>query len=801
MLKNYVKVAFRTLRRQKAYAFLNIAGLTVGMVCCLLILLYVQDELRYDRHHENAGHIYRVVLDGSTRNGLLETAQTAPAWGPMLAAQYPEVVQAVRFKPPNQKWLVNYQDRRFFEKGFVFADSSVFDVFSFPLVRGNPETALVAPFTVVLTETTARKYFGQEDPIGKTLRLDNTYDFTVTGILKDVPRQSHFEVTLLASITSLQTPIYGDNFLQQNIGPALYTYLLLQPGTEPGVLDAKLPSFVEEHIGTQLASFGVEMRPYLQPLTDIHLHSNLENEIAPNGDAGTIYAFSAIALFILLIACINFMNLATARSSQRAREVGMRKVLGAERGQLVGQFLGESMLMTLAALVLALALVWPLLPLFNTLAGKTLSLAPADLPGYLFALLALAVFVGLVAGSYPALFLSSFRPITVLKGSASSRSGGALLRKGLVVFQFAISIFLMIGTAVVYTQLDYLHNRSLGFEKEHVVVMQLTDPQIRTQYQAFRTRVEQVPGVVAASASSSAPGGLVGTALILPEGVTDEESTLVSGYAVDHDLVETLGLTVVAGRAFSRDHAADVTDGFMINETAARTFGWMTPEDAVGRSIRFTNGPEGHVIGVVHDFHNKSLRQNIEPLILTMQNEQAYQYLFARIRPGDPRGTVEALEAAWQAVFPAYVFEYSFLDEDFNRLYAAEDQLRNLFSGFALVAILIACLGLFGLASFTAEQRTKEIGVRKVMGASVGSIVLLLSKAFSLFVLLAFVVAAPLAYLTMSRWLDGFAYHTEINLLTVLAAGIGALVIAWLTVAYQAIRAATADPVQSLRYE
>ena len=802
MLKNYLKIALRNLHKQKAFTFINVAGLSVGMACCLLILTYVRDELSYDRFHENAEHIYRVVLDGRSRNGVFETAQTAPAWGPMLVEEYPEVVNAVRFKPPNQKWLVNYEDKRFFERGFVFTDSTVFDVFTYPFVQGNPETALEAPFTVVLTETMAEKYFGSENPIGKVLRLDNTFDFEVTGVLENIPQQAHLEITFLASMSSLRTPIYGgEGFLNQTVGPALYTYLLVQPGTPAATINNRFPGFIDQHIGGTLTTIGIEMNPYVQRLTDIHLHSNLENEIQPNGDTATLYVFASIAIFILLIACINFMNLSTARSARRAREVGLRKVFGAERTQLILQFLGESLLLACGALVMAVIFGWLSLPLFNTLTGKVLFLTSTNGGIILLFLVAMTLFVGLVAGSYPALFLSAFRPARVLKGTMPSNLRGASLRKVLVVFQFAISIFMIIGTMVVFNQLKYLRNKQLGFDKDHVVMVQLTDPAIRNEYFAFRTRVEQIPDVLNVSASSSAPGSLVMNELIVPQGAADDESRLVTSYSVDYDIVEALGLELAAGRSFSRNHQTDFTESFVINETAVNAFGWSSPEEALDKELRNPGGQLGRIIGVVQDFHSKSLHQRIEPLVMQMRNEQAFFYLFARIQSNDLRSTIRNLEAAWTNVYPAYIFEYSFLDEDFDRLYAAEDRLRDVFGLFSILTIFIACMGLFGLASFTAEQRTKEIGLRKTLGASISGIVFLLSQEFSKYVLVAFVLSAPLAYLGMTRWLENFAYHTEVNVVSILIAGAVALCIAWLTVSYQAFKAAMVNPVDALRYE
>jgi len=480
MFKNYIAVALRNLRNRKGYAFINISGLAIGMAAFFLISLFVKDELSYDRFHDKADRIYRVALEGTSRDGPLNTAQSATNWAPAFEADIPEIERAVRIKPPNQMWLVAYENRKFFEKGFIFADSTVLDVFDFELRQGSPEKILAVPLSVVLSESMAEKYFGDADPIGETLRLDNAYDFTVTGVMADFPEQTHFQADFLASMSTLrQLPIYAPNYLDQPLIIQIYTYLLLAPGADPEVVTAKINEYIQRTVGPLLQTVSIQLEPVLQPLTDIHLKSNLDQEIRPNGSMATVMTLSSIALFILLIACINYMNLATARSAGRAREVGMRKVLGADRRQLIRQFLGESLVLSSFSVAVSIILLLLVLPSFNTLTGKSLTLLSAGLLPAIGLIVGLVIICGVVAGSYPALFLSAFRPVTVLQGSSARATGSVRLRQTLVVFQFATSIVLIAATAVVFQQLEFTRNMQLGFDKQNVIVVELTDPLIR----------------------------------------------------------------------------------------------------------------------------------------------------------------------------------------------------------------------------------------------------------------------------------------------------------------------------------
>mgnify|MGYP001170049763 FL=1 len=802
MFRNYLSIALRNVQRKPGYAFINIFGLAVGMAAFFVISLYISDELSYDSHHENADDLYRMVLTGEFRTGPINSARTSPTWGPAAKEEIPEIRQSVRLKPPNQMWLVARENIKFLEKGFVFIDSTAFDIFSFDLVRGATDQVLAVPFTVVLTETMAEKYFSGEDAIGQYLRLDNAYDFTVTGIMKDVPEQSHFKADFLASLSSLRSPIYGNQFLEQDLNPSIYTYVALNPGADPDVVNAKIDEMVNRRVGPQLEAMGAKISMQLQPIESIHLDSHLDNEILPNGSRGTVQALSAIALFILLIACINYMNLATARSAARSREVGIRKTMGAEQGQLIRQFLGESVIVSGIAMVLAIGLVFFLLPVFNTAAGKNLSILSSGMVSAAGIFIGITLVCGLVAGSYPALFLSRFQPAEVLKGSPSSAASGGGLRQTLVVFQFAISIILMVATVVVFRQLNFTRDMDLGFDREQVLVVQLTDPLIRNEYKNFRDRVKELPSVVSMTGSSSAPGFFVGNRLIAPDDGAPDDQFMLQAFTSDFDFIETLGIEMVAGRSPSIDYPSDTLGAFIINEAAVSAFGWESAEDALQHRVTVGSGPfGGDIIGVFKNFHSESLHEPIEPALVAVANEQVYFYALIRMRGGMTREAIDDIGEIWRDLYPAYIYQYSFLEDDVNALYAADLTLGRLFGGFSFLTILIACMGLFGLASFMAERRTKEIGVRKVMGASMGVIMMLLARDFTKFVLIAFIVGSPIAWIGMNRWLDSFQYRVSFGIGNLLLVGLSVLVISLLTVAYQTIKASLANPVDALKYE
>jgi putative ABC transport system permease protein len=797
MINNYLKIAFRNLKKYKSYSLINIAGLAIGMACCVLIILFIQDELSYDRYHEKADRIYRLVdsfdVEGDlSRHFALSSAPFAPA----LKKDFPEVEDAVRFFPGRRR-LVTFGEKKYYEDGLFFADASLFRIFTFPLVKGNPDRALEAPNTIVISESIAAKYFGNEEPMNRTLVINNQ-DYVVTGIMKEMPANSHFHADMFASLkTQEQIPTVQERYFQNWARHEFYTYLLLKEGSSADDLQDKLPGFIEKYAAAQIKSIlGGSLSSRLQPLKSIHLHSHLQMEIGPNGDIKYVYIFSVIALFVLIIACVNFVNLAAARSANRSKEVGLRKVVGASRSQLVKQFLGESLLFTFFSLLLAIVLVRFALPYFNSLTGKEIALenlANFILIGSIFFIL---FFVGIVSGSYPAFFVSRYQPSDVLRSSASVGPGKPLLRKGLVILQFSISIILIISTALVLDQLDFLKNRKLGFDKEHVVVIPIRDNAIRKNAETIKADLKQNPDILSATITIGVPGGIVaGDAIQL---VTDEGKKTLTLRMIytDHDYIKTMGMEIIQGRDFSKDMSTDTTEAFLINEAAVRH---LRLDDPLNTRFEWDD-KKGKVIGVVKDFQFQSLKEEINPLVIHIWPSNTFVFAM-RIRPTNVPATLGFIEDKWRELDPAHPFEYSFMDESFDKLYRSEEKLSQIFSLFSMLAIFIAAMGLFGLALFMVEQRTKEIGIRKVLGASVGSIFLLVSKEFAYLVLIANVVAWPTAYFLMQKWLQNFAYRVNMEPWTFMLSGIVALLIALLTISYQAVKAALADPVKSLRYE
>ncbi|MDD9949568.1 MAG: ABC transporter permease [candidate division Zixibacteria bacterium] len=803
MLRNYMTVVLRHLLKYKGYSAINVLGLAIGMASCVLIMLYVQDELSYDGYHEKSDRIYRLVESAKVAGKPVEAAVTPPPWAPALATDYPGIEAYTRIKPPNSRWLIRYEDKRFYERYFIFADSSVFDVFTLPLVQGNAETALAEPHTVVLSQSMADKYFGNENPIGKVITGDGRYEFTITGIMKDMPANSHFHADFLASYASLAPHrLYGEpSSMQGNaFNHTLYTYFLLEDGYGPETLERELPGFLDRYLGELLKSIGIVATPYLQPITDIHLHSRLEGEIAPNSDIRYVYIFSSLAVFLLLIACVNFMNLSTARSARRAQEVGMRKVLGAQRQQLIKQFVGESVLYSLIALVFALGLVHLLLPQFNALSGKSLVMDYQS-TWLVPVLLGIALFTGIVAGGYPAFVLSSFRPVAVLTGALKAGVSGSLLRKVLISFQFIVSIVMIVGTVVIHDQLAYMQNKKLGFDKDHLVIVRLPDEDAIKGYPAYKNAALQYPEIVNVSSSTSVPGSPPSLNLVTPEGVQEDESPLYQMIWTDYDFVETMDITMVSGRSFSREFGSDST-ACLINEAAVRALGWENP---IGKTYRITGASDDEpvlsVIGVMEDFHNQSLHQRVEPLMIQVIPEPS-AFMVIRIQGSNVSRGLQVIQEQWRQIYPGHpAMEYTFLEEDLEQLYQAEQRLGSVFVTGAVLSILIACLGLLGLSSFMAEQRTREIGVRKVLGATITNVILLLSRDFTKLVLLAFVVGAPASYYVIQAWLEGFPYRIELGPGVFILAGLAALIIAWLTVGYQAFKAATANPADAVHAE
>jgi len=810
MLTNYLKIAFRNLLKHKVYSSINVFGLGIGMACSILILLWVRDELSYDRFHANAGRVYRVTREWKNQDGQtsLHLARVAPPIGPLLKHDFPNIVEDVVRIRADYNTLLKLGDRTFVEERFFWAEANIFDIFSFSLLKGDPATALKEPNSVVLSEAMAQKYFGAADPLGKTIYYENQADLKVTGVVRNVPPNSHFKFDFLGSFITLEN-FFGRDFMATNWGRNNYlTYLLLPEGLPAEVLREQIPAFLDKHI-TQLVINNTGQPPtnkpsltnqlHLQKLTDIHLHSHLTTEIEQNGDIVNVYLFSAIAFFILLIACINFMNLATARSAKRAKEIGLRKVLGAYKKQLVQQFLGESLLIAALALLLAVALVEAALPFFNEFVGKSLSLNVWQNPGLLVGLIAITLFVGLLSGSYPAFLLSSFRPARILKGEDKT-SGKSAFRTALVVGQFSISIGLIISMGMVYHQLDFLRNKKLGFDKEQVLILR-ANGDVQEHFQTIKSRLMENSAILNVTASRLVPSNKLLNSWGGQVFDGDKKENLTFRLAVvevNYDFFSTYRIPFLAGRDFSREHATDDSAAFILNRAAVEQLGWP-PGEAVGKPMVYGNRT-GHIVGVVEDVHFESLHNKIVPVIYLIDRGGSPQFAL-RLSGRDISGTLAFIKTIWSEYQPDYPFEYRFLDEQLRSLYDSEENLGQVFGIFSLLAVLIACLGLYGLAAYAAEQRTKEIGIRKVLGATIGSLVGLMSKEFLKLVIIANLIAWPLAWFAMDRWLNNFAYRIEIAWWVFIAAGALALAIALLTVSWQAIRAAIANPVKALRYE
>ena len=792
MLKNYLKIALRNLRKQKGHAFINIAGLAVGMACCLLILLYVQHELSFDQYHHNKDRLYRLatrIQGAAFENGI---AKVNGPWGIALKKEVPEVEDAARFVIVGQI-LVGKGDKRFYETEGLYTDSTALRVFNFPLLQGDAHTALVAPNTMAVTRDFAQKYFGEANPVGQTLTLDNQTEYLVTAWLDNVPSNSHFTFDFLLSMASLTHP-QRESWIQWN---QFYTYLLLKENVSPQTVEAKIPAVLQKGMGAEAAA---RYAPFLQPLPKIHLHSQLFREMSPNSDMAYIYIFSSVALLILIVAAINFINLSTAQGSRRAKEVGVRKVLGSLRQQLVGQFLTEAILLCVFAIVLAISLAEFFLPTFNTLVNTNLEIAWRNNALLWLAVLGLTLLLGGLAGSYPAFALSAFRPVTALKGQAGGTSKKSALRNGLVVFQFALSAFLLMATGVIYRQAQFIREKNLGYNPEQILTIPMQNPALARDYETVKHELLQHPNIVAVSASANLPGGSDWGIPTQPEGVPPEQVPPMRMLVGDHDFLNTFQIQMAQGRSFSKEFASDSTSAFIINEEAARQLNWRDP---LGKTIAMPaiQRQAAPVIGVVKDFHFRSLHESIGPLLFFIPRPDWMTTFSVRIRPENIPETLRFLEEKFQRLDPNHPFTYSFFDERMARQYQSELRLQSMSTYAAGLGIFIACLGLFGLVSFATAQRTKEIGIRKVLGATTGVIVGLLSKETVRLVVIANLVACPAAYFIMQRWLQDFAYRAAMSPAIFILACLLTVTIALLTVGYRSIKAALANPVEALRYE
>jgi len=794
MIKNYIKIAFRNLWKHKGFSFINIIGLAVGMTACFLIFMYVRFELSYDKFNANFEHIYRLNTDIKSPNEVLHWSSASPPMGPALQADYPEVIANTRIF--GASFLVESNNEKFQENNLAFTDASIFKIFTFPFIKGDPATALSAPFSVVLTETIAKKYFGNTDAVGKSLLLDGKHPVNITGVIKDVPLNSHFNFDMLISSSTMEKLKLINMNEWGNFSN--YTYLLLANGYDASKLQAKLPAFLIKHISEDKRKRGYNYTLFVEPLKEVYMDNFRGAPV--NGSLTNVYIFSVVAIFILLIACINFINLTTARATERAKEVGLRKVVGAGKNQLVIQFLGESIMVCLIAFIFSIVLSLLFLPLFNQLAGKIISNSIFE-QGYIFTLFAIALLIGFLAGVYPALVITNFSITSVIKGRFVSSVKGILLRKGLVIVQFTVSIVLIVGTIIVYNQLNYMRSQSLGFKIDQMAVLDFNgDSVVQSQQQSIKNELRKIQGVISISGSSTTPGN--GNSVAYTEAESRSGSSFpinMNLYDVDYDFIPQYGMKVIAGRAFSTEFATDSVQAFVINETAVKSLGYASPNDAIGK--RFNQwGGKGKIIGVTKDFHFESLQQNVKPLNFRI-NLKNVNVFTVKIKGGDIPNTIAAIQSKWKQLAPQRPLNYSFLDDNFNKQYATEDRFGKLFMYFAILAIVISCMGLLGLASYSTLQRTREIGIRKVLGATIPGIVNMLSQEFIKLVFIAALIAFPLAWYGMHNWLKDFAYRINISWWVFAVAALLAFFIALATISFQAIRAALANPVKSLRSE
>ncbi len=808
MIKNYFKTAFRSLLKNKGFTAINVLGLTLGIATCLLIVFYVFDELSYDRYNDKADRIYRVNNDikfGGNENSYA----VAPAPAAMaLKADFPEIEQAARIISVGGV-RVRKGGQFLQEDRVLYADSTLFSVFTFPMIEGNPADALKAPNSIVINERTARKYFNRTDVVGQSLTFGDDGVFRITGVIKDIPIQSHFNADIFIPMSG-RPDSREDAWLSNNF----FTYIVLKPGADPAALQAKFATFLQRHAGQQVQNLlhmdfaaleksGNYFRFSLVPLTDIHLRSRAVGDLLPGGSIAYVYIFSAIAAFILILACINFMNLSTARSANRAREVGVRKVLGSPRKYLIAQFLTESVMVTLAGAILAVVTAWALLPLFNEISGKELVVSSRLVRWMVPILLVFVLIIGCLAGSYPAFFLSAFQPIDVLKGKLARGFKGGGLRSFLVVFQFAISIFLITGTLVVYNQLKYIQSRDLGFNRDHVLVVQNVYG-LGNQAKSFKQEVKKIRDVDDVTMTGALPTAnyLQGSSFFKDRSLSQESAVLSQRWYVDEGYITTLGIKLKSGRNFSAGMPTD-SSAILINEAEEKMLGYSDPLNhtlyaPLDNSLQHIGA--FHIVGVLKNFNFRSLRQQVTPMVLHFAEDRSA--LCIRIHAGANIPAVMAqIGNKWKELSSSQEFTYSFMEQDFEALYRSEQRMGKLFISFTCFAILIACLGLFGLAAYAAEQRTKEIGIRKVLGAGASTIVGMLSKDFIKLVLIAILIASPLAWLAMRKWLQGFAYRQDMQWWVFALAGFSAVLIAFVTISFQSIKAALSNPVRSLKSE
>ncbi|MGD9345304.1 MAG: ABC transporter permease [Candidatus Aminicenantes bacterium] len=793
MLKNYLKITIRNLSKNKIYSFINIAGLASGFLCCLVIGCFVSKELSFDKYHEHRDRIFRVSQFEETAHHTSTDPNTAPPLIPALKKDFPEVEHGARIIPDDNR-IVKRNDQIFYEKNFMYADQDLFDILTIPFIKGNKDRALDRPHTVVITERMAAKYFGNEDPLGKTLNISDT-DFEITGVVKDSPKNTHLPYDLIAAFKFERDYSEARYWMSHFV----FSYIKIRNHADARIFETKMSKIGDKYAEGMFERTGYSYTFFLQPVPDLHLYPCPHNEIEPPGNPAQLAILSAIGIIVLLIACMNFINLTTARSGKRAGEIGLRKVVGASRRQIISQFLGESMILSFLAMALAVVAAQTLFPFINQITGIGITIQDILQPPHSLFLVGLILLVGVGAGSYPSFLLSTFHPVQTLKRQRAKVRGIAL-RKILVVGQFSISILLIIGTLTVVRQLDYMRSSNLGFDIEQKLVIPVREHRyLNKNHETVKAEFLRHSNITAASVSSTVPGQDLDMYLTKIKGQEDEKSQSIHYMHIDPDFIDQFHIPLVAGRNFSSSMTSDWEEAFILNQSALHSLGWQTAETALGKSI-YGGGREGKIIGVTYDFHYEGLQREVGPLILDM-NSNRYNLINLSVNVRALGETLAYVKQKWGELRPGVPIEFSFLDESFDRQYRSEEQMGKIGASFTFLGLITACLGLFGLASFMTEQRTKEIGIRKVLGASVKDIVYNLTKDFSKWVLIGNFIAWPLGYFVMNRWLQNFAYHTKIEIWIFLVSALAALIIAVLTVSFQSIKAAITDPVVSLRYE
>ena len=786
MFRNSLLTAFRNIKRHKGHGFINILGLSIGLTCCILIFLWVHHELSFDRFHENAERIFRVVEMQEQSGEPFPVAVTPAALGPGMLQDFPEVINFTRFQTYGFGYISSGEEKH--KANITLADPSFFEMFTFPIIAGNKEVMFDDLYNVVISEETAYKFFGDEDPIGKTLEVNSSINLTVTGVFQSIADNSHLDFEYIVTFEVLK--LFGGD-LESWGSNSYYTYIQLEKNADWVEFDAKIEGYLADH------DVGYPVKLNLQPLTAIHLHSHYVADIGGHGDILYVRLFSLVAIFVLVIACINFMNLSTARAETRALEVGIKKVVGSQRRTLIKQFIGEALILSLISLLFAVILVELLLPLFNNISGKELNFfSGQDAFIYIFLVL-VAVITGLVSGSYPAFVLSSFKPINVLKGTMKSGKKGVIFRRVLVIIQFSITIILIIGTLVVFKQVQFIHNKELGYSKEQILTFVLRSQTVGN-YETLKSEILKLPQIQKVTTASAYPHRIVNSGYGYDwRTKPDDERVLIHYLNVEYDFFQTLSMEFVQGREFSPNMPTD-SSAIILNETAVALLGF---DDPLSEQVtdHYQNNKPYHIIGVVKDFHFKKLQTEIEPLFITLSPQSSY--CFIKLNTEDIENTLAQIKNVWEKVNPSIPFEYSFLDENYNRLYRAEQRMLTIFKYFTIMAILISSLGLFGLISYMTTRRTREIGIRKVMGASVRNIVFLLTEESIKWVLIANIIAWPIAYLALSKWLNTFVYRTTMSLTFFILAGLLSIFIAIITISFQTIRAALRNPSDSMRYE